>query len=273
MMHWAAQRRRRVASKRSPPGSASTADLVHSRASPAASDSGEDGSGGGGRGEGPPAKLAGATQPHLRCSSCAAIDAARSAAAELGGSSNEEKELDVEMGRIVAASVDPLRAGAPPDSAAPPRCCARRQPCCAGNPDCCGPTARCYNTGAGPAAAEILPGTEAAEVVAVLQSDPHTKDLLRMGECMWALVSARAGAGGIGSMHSKRAAAAGALCRRHGPAVQRWPCMPCRPPALRASGLISAAGIFTGLAIALHNLPEGLATFVGALNDTKVCPF
>lgn len=32
----------------------------------------------------------------------------------------------------------------------------------------------------------------------------------------------------------------------------------------------STAGIFTGLAIALHNLPEGLATFVGALNDTKV---
>ena len=30
------------------------------------------------------------------------------------------------------------------------------------------------------------------------------------------------------------------------------------------------AGIFTGLAITLHNLPEGLATFVGALNDTKV---
>jgi len=54
-----------------------------------------------------------------------------------------------------------------------------------------------------------------AEVVAVLQKDPHTSDLLRMG-------------------------------------------------------------IFTGLAIAIHNLPEGLATFVGALNDTKVgwglCP-
>lgn len=37
---------------------------------------------------------------------------------------------------------------------------------------------------------------------------------------------------------------------------------PCRPAS-------SAAGIFTGLAIALHNIPEGLATFVGALNDAK----
>lgn len=48
-----------------------------------------------------------------------------------------------------------------------------------------------------------------AEVVAVLQSDPHTRDLLRMS-------------------------------------------------------------IVTGLAIALHNVPEGLATFVGALEDSEV---
>jgi ZIP family zinc transporter len=28
-------------------------------------------------------------------------------------------------------------------------------------------------------------------------------------------------------------------------------------------------GILTGCAIAIHNIPEGLATFVGAMNDTK----
>lgn len=188
MMHWAARRRRRVAGRRgSPrkigsPDAASTPDLVHSRASPSASEHGE--------GcedvcsELP--HLGGAAQPRHRCNSCTALLAARSAAGEAAESSNEDngKDVDIEMGSVAAASVDPLcAAGEPGCGTSPPRCCARRQPCCAGNPDCCGPTARCYNTGAGPAADEILPGTEAAEVVAVLQGDPHTKDLLRMGEC------------------------------------------------------------------------------------------
>lgn len=31
-----------------------------------------------------------------------------------------------------------------------------------------------------------------------------------------------------------------------------------------------AAGMLTALAIFIHNVPEGLATFVGALSDTKV---
>lgn len=76
---------------------------------------------------------------------------------------------------------DELEQGCGPD--APTRqYTLRRQPCSAGNPDCCGPTARCYNTGVGQAAEEIVPGTQAAEVVAILQNDPHTKDLLRMGE-------------------------------------------------------------------------------------------
>ncbi|PRW45062.1 zinc transporter [Chlorella sorokiniana] len=214
MMHWAARRRRRVAGRKTSkissssrsPDAANTPELVHSHASPAASEHGE-------CGEDVCSdlpQLGGTVQPRHRCSSCTALLASRSAAGEAAESSSEGKDADIEMGSVAAASVDPLcAAGRPGPSCSPPRCCARRQPCCAGNPDCCGPTARCYNTGAGPAADEILPGTEAAEVVAVLQSDPHTQDLLRMG-------------------------------------------------------------IFTGLAISLHNIPEGLATFVGALNDTKV---
>lgn len=59
----------------------------------------------------------------------------------------------------------------------------------------------------------IAPGTAPAELVAVLQGDEHTSDLLQA--------------------------------------------------TLRS-------GMFTALVIALHNLPEGLASFVGALNDTKV---
>ena len=234
MMHWAARRRRRVASKRSPPGSASTADLVHSRASPAASDSGEEGGGGGG-GEAPPGKLAGATQPRLRCSSCAAIYAARSAAGEAVEGSGDEKEMDVEMGSIAAASVDPLWHGGSPDSAdAPPlRCCTRHQPCCAGNPDCCGPTARCYNTGAGPAAAEILPGTEAAEVVAVLQADPHTKDLLRMGErlMLWLVPTAAAGCAGRGLLLAAQPRPCNSRPARSGrrPSASALPTLACHP--------------------------------------------
>lgn len=41
-------------------------------------------------------------------------------------------------------------------------------------------------------------------------------------------------------------------------------------PALVPAGNLPAAGIFTGIAIVLHNIPEGLATFVGALSDAKV---
>lgn len=185
MMHWAARRRRRVEGRQaskssSSPDAASTPDVLHSRASPAASESGECAEDV--CSELP--QLAGTAQRRHRCNSCTALLAARSAAGEAAESSDEGKDGDIEMGSVAAASVDPLCATAGDTSApcSPPRCCVRRQPCCAGNPDCCGPTARCYNTGAGPAADEILPGTEAAEVVAVLQSDPHTKDLLRMGK-------------------------------------------------------------------------------------------
>ncbi|KAI3426296.1 hypothetical protein D9Q98_008669 [Chlorella vulgaris] len=112
---------------------------------------------------------------------------------------------DVEMGNVGAASR--------------PACCSSPEACCRGNPNCCGaccdgdvnccgPTALPCSTGAGGASVDVLPGTATAEVLAVLQSDPHTQDLLRMG-------------------------------------------------------------ILTGCAIAIHNIPEGLATFVGAMNDTK----
>lgn len=45
---------------------------------------------------------------------------------------------------------------------------------------------------------------------------------------------------------------------------------PASPGALLALTSHSTAGVFTGIAIALHNIPEGLATFVGALSDAKV---
>lgn len=72
------------------------------------------------------------------------------------------------------------------------------------------------------------------------------------------------------SMQGMAAAAAAALARW---AAARPACPGCRclradavgPPAVQPH-----AGIFTGVAIALHNIPEGLATFVGALSDAKV---
>ncbi|PRW59678.1 zinc transporter [Chlorella sorokiniana] len=204
MMHWAAKRRRRVQGGRAGGPSccsASGEETAHDAcalpgiASPASSECGE---------EHPIALRRGGcvAQPVQLCASCAALDAAN--AKEQAASTGDSKESEMEMGSIAGGSKDAMAA-----AASPTRISVRRQPCCAGNPDCCGPTARCYNTGVGPAAAEIVPGTEAAEVVAVLQSDPHTQDLLRMG-------------------------------------------------------------IVTGVAICVHNIPEGLATFVGALNDAKI---
>lgn len=77
-------------------------------------------------------------------------------------------------------------------------------------------------------------------------------------------------AGGPASCHD-----GGRACRVHPydgcPAAQSAADPPRLSPPNDAHWLLPrAAGIFTGLAIALHNIPEGLATFVGALNDTKV---
>lgn len=174
MLHWAAHRRRRVegGSGSSGPPCCSGAGDPHSTAelaafaSPASSECGE---------ELPFAvqhSYSDAQQPHL-CSVCAATDAAHS---KQQGSISGGRESEMEMGRIETASK------APP-AAASLRIQVRRLPCSAGNPGCCGPTALCHSSGMGLAAADIAPGTEAAEVVAVLQSDPHTQDLLRMGEC------------------------------------------------------------------------------------------
>ena len=176
MMHWSARRKRRVESGRAGQPCCASETATHQActspgfASPASSECGEE----------HPISLRRhgcAEQPKQLCSSCAAIDAAF-AKEQLAASTSEgsQKESEMEMG-VVTATGKEL-------ATAPPRLSVRRQPCGAGNPDCCGPTARCYNTGVGTAAAEIVPGTEAAEVVAVLQSDPHTKDLLRMGELL-----------------------------------------------------------------------------------------
>lgn len=176
MMHWAARRKRRVDGGRAGPPCCSDEGTAHDMCaspgivSPASSECGEE----------HPIALrhhSCAEQPKQLCSSCAAIDAAYAKEAAASTSEGSQRESEMEMGSLSFAGKEV--------AATPPRISVRRQPCCAGNPDCCGPTARCYNTGGGPAAADIVLGTEAAEVVAVLQSDPHTQDLLRMGECCW----------------------------------------------------------------------------------------
>lgn len=232
MMHWAARRRRRVDGGRAGPPCCSEEGAAHDMcaspgiASPASSECGEE----------HPIALrhhSCAEQPKQLCSSCAAIDAAYAKEAAASTSEGSQRESEMEMGSLSFAGKEP--------AATPPRISVRRQPCCAGNPDCCGPTARCYNTGLGPAAAEIEPGTEAAEVVAVLQSDPHTQDLLRMGEsrgaagCKWAggtheqlalhVLRCASQHHSRCSMHSMAAAAAAALARW---AAARPACPGCR---------------------------------------------
>lgn len=75
------------------------------------------------------------------------------------------------------------------------------------------------------ASEEIEPGSQAAEVAAVLQSDPHTADLLRMGE-------PRRGRRGRWRLGSKAATAAVWLPRSAGPLVLRNAPPPCPPPSL-----------------------------------------
>jgi zinc transporter ZupT len=46
--------------------------------------------------------------------------------------------------------------------------------------------------------------------------------------------------------------------------------MNCITHVLRPSSPATSPGLLTALALFVHNFPEGLATFVGALADTKV---
>lgn len=115
--------------------------------------------------------LPGTADPPQHC--CCACGAAGTSSGGGGESSDSGSEKDLEMASHSALASTPGAC----------RCQCHEGGGVMCTEECCGPTARRINTGAGLAADQIVPGTEAAEVVAVLQSDPHTQDLLRMSEC------------------------------------------------------------------------------------------
>ncbi|KAL4448380.1 hypothetical protein ABPG75_005599 [Micractinium tetrahymenae] len=187
MMHWAASRKqRRAVAGGAFAASQSRADLVQAAA---CGDAGEGASAA--QGSGIELQHDKGHQAHPHCSCYEAVRPG-------------SEKGDVETGSTGSCAAECRGCGAGGNTGGNDACC-----CVSSAPA----PACCFNTGEGEAAAEIAPGTAPAELVAVLQGDEHTSDLLQA--------------------------------------------------TLRS-------GVFTALVIALHNLPEGLASFVGGLDDTKV---